>query len=298
MTYKTKIAIAITIFLWASGFVGIRAGLQGYSPEGLALFRYLIASVCMAIIYYRMPSRNTVRTVDALALMGVGAIGIGVYNITLNYGELTVSSGMASFITSQAPIITTILAIIFLGERANKFRILGFLISIAGVALIAMGENGGLTLDTSILYILIATLAAGLYSVLQKPFLKRYHAIEVTTYIIWGATLFLSIYTKQLQYDLMHATLNTTLTVVYLGIFPAAIAYLAWSYVLAQIPASRAVSFLYFMPFVATLLGWLCLDEVPILMSVIGGLLAISGVWIVNQSYRWVSVSIPEKVQA
>lgn len=298
MTYKTKIAIAITIFLWASGFVGIRAGLQSYSPEGLALFRYLIASVCMAIIYYRMPSRNTIRTVDALALMGVGAIGIGVYNITLNYGELTVSSGMASFITSQAPIITTILAIIFLGERANKFRILGFLVSIAGVALIAMGENGGLTLDASILYILIATLAAGLYSVLQKPFLKRYHAIEVTTYIIWGATLFLSIYTKQLQYDLMHATLNTTLTVVYLGIFPAAIAYLAWSYVLAQIPASRAVSFLYFMPFVATLLGWLCLDEVPILMSVIGGLLAISGVWIVNQSYRWVSVSIPEKVQA
>jgi drug/metabolite transporter (DMT)-like permease len=252
----------------------------------------------MAIIYYRMPSRNVVRTRDGLALMGVGAIGIGVYNITLNYGELTVSSGMASFITSQAPIITTILAIIFLGERANKFRILGFLISIAGVALIAMGENGGLTLDTSILYVLIATLAAGLYSVLQKPFLKRYHAIEVTTYIIWGATLFLSIYTKQLQYDLMHATLNTTLTVVYLGIFPAAIAYLAWSYVLAQIPASRAVSFLYFMPFVATLLGWLCLDEVPILMSVIGGLLAISGVWIVNQSYRWVSVSIPEKVQA
>lgn len=298
MTYKTKIAIAITIFLWASGFVGIRAGLQGYSPEGLALFRYLIASVCMAIIYYRMPSRNTIRTLDALALMGVGVIGIGVYNITLNYGELTVSSGMASFITSQAPIITTILAIVFLGERANKFRILGFLISIAGVALIAMGENAGLTLDTSILYILIATLAAGLYSVLQKPFLKRYHAIEVTTYIIWGATLFLSIYTKQLQYDLMHATLNTTLTVVYLGIFPAAIAYLAWSYVLAQIPASRAVSFLYFMPFVATLLGWLCLDEVPILMSVIGGLLAISGVWIVNQSYRWVSASIPEKVQA
>jgi len=295
MTYKTKIAIVVTIFLWASGFVGIRAGLQDYSPEGLALFRYLIASICMAIIYYRMPSRNTMRTRDALALMGVGAVGIGIYNITLNYGELTVSSGMASFITSQAPIITTILAILFLGERVNRFRILGFLTSISGVALIAMGEKGGFTWDISILYIFIATLAAGLYSILQKPFLKRYHAIEATTYIIWGATLFLSIYCKQLQYDLSHATLSTTLTVVYLGIFPAAIAYLAWSYVLAEIPASRAVSFLYFMPFVATLLGWLWLGEVPMLMSLLGGLLAISGVWIVNQSYRWVALTAQTK---
>lgn len=290
MTYKTKIAIAISIFLWASAFVGIRAGLQDYSPEGLALLRYLIASICMGMIYFRMPARKSMPLSDACALMAIGAIGIGIYNVTLNYGELSMSSGMASFITSQAPIITTLFAILFLGESVNITRMFGFLISISGVALITMGEKGDVAWDTGLLYILIATFAGGLYSVLQKPFLKRYHAIETTTYVIWGATLFLSIFSSQLQSDLTQATLYTTLTVIYLGIFPAAVAYVSWSYALSEIPASRAVSFLYFMPFVATLLGWLFLGEVPMLLSFAGGLLAITGVWIVNQSYRWVEV--------
>lgn len=286
MSYKAKMALAITILLWASGFVGIRAGLQGYSPEGLALLRFLIASLCMGIIYFCMPKRSIMRTFDIFALMGIGVIGIGVYNITLNYGELSISSGMASFIISQAPIITAVFAILFLGEQISLMRVFGFIVSIFGVALITLGEKGGLKWDLSMVYVFIATLSAALYSIMQKPFLKRYHAIEATTYIIWGATIFLCFYFPKLHQDLMHATLKTTLAVAYLGIFPAAIAYLAWSYALTEIPVLRAASFLYFMPFVATLLGWVCLDEVPVWLSLLGGILAIAGVWLVNQSYQ------------
>lgn len=88
-----------------------------------------------------------------------------------------------------------------------------------------------------------------------------------------------------MQQDWQQASWTATLVIVYLGIFPASIGYIAWSYALARIPASRAVSFLYFMPFVATLLGWLWLSEVPKLLSVFGGVVAIFGVWLVNQSY-------------
>src|SRR5579883_3143052 len=119
MSYKIKIALVVTVFLWASAFVGIRAGLLGYSPEGLALLRYLIASICMGIIYFRLPQRSTMRFFDICALLAIGAVGIGIYNITLNHGELTVSSGMSSFIISQSPIITTVFAIIFLREKLN-----------------------------------------------------------------------------------------------------------------------------------------------------------------------------------
>lgn len=286
MSHKTKIALVTVIFLWASAFVGIRAGLQDYSPEGLALLRYIIASICMAAIYFRMPQRNSMRFRDVCGLMAVGVVGIGIYNLTLNYGELSISSGMSSFVISQSPIITAIFAGMFLGERLNLPRALGFIVSVMGVTLIAIGEKGGFKWDVSITYILIATLACGFYSILQKPFLKKYHAIEATTYIIWGGTLFLAFFLPQLQRDLLHASWSSTLTVVYLGVFPAAIGYLAWSYVLAQIPASRAVSFLYFMPFLATILGWVCLGEVPMWISIAGGLLAIVGVWLVNQSYQ------------
>jgi drug/metabolite transporter (DMT)-like permease len=296
MSHKTKVALVIAIFLWSSAFVGIRISLQGYSPEGLALLRYLIASVCMGIIYYRLPQRNSVNFRDVSALFVIGAIGIGIYNITLNYGELLISSGMASFITSQSPIITVIIAMIFLGERLNFSRVVGFIVSILGIALITVGEVGELKWDTSISYVLFATLAGSCYSILQKPFLKKYHAIEATTFVIWGGTLFLLIYFPYLQQDLVNASLKTTLTVIYLGIFPAAVGYMAWSYVLGEIPASQAVCFLYFMPFLATILGWVCLGEVPMGMSIAGGLLAIIGVWLVNQSYYEAQIKIPKKI--
>lgn len=296
MSYKTTIALFTAIFLWASAFVGIRAGLQDYSPEGLALLRYLIASVCMGFFYFRLP-RTSMTMIDRCALLGIGALGIGIYNLSLNYGELSISSGMSSFIISQAPIITACFAIIFLGEQLNAFRALGFTISLLGVIFIALGEKESLKLHSSIAYILIATLAGASYSVMQKPFLKKYHALEATAYIIWGGTLFLSFYASHLATDLFHASAKATLTVVYLGVFPAAIGYAAWSYVLANIPVSRAVSFFYFTPFIATLLGWLYLNEVPAWLSILGGLIAMIGVWFVNYSYKVSSVLIANNIQ-
>lgn len=285
MSFKTKLILVVVLFLWASAFVGIRAGLQVYSPEGLALLRYLIASACMAIIYYRFPQKSSLKFRDMAALMAIGAIGIGVYNLTLNYGELSISSGMTSFITSQSPIITTIIAVIFFGEKLNFLRFFGFAVSLLGVVLIAFGEVGSFKWSLGMNYVLLATLAAGCYSVLQKPLLKKCHAIEATTFVIWGGTLFLAFYAPHLQHDLLTASLKATLTVVYLGVFPATLGYLGWNYVLSNIPASKAVSYLYFMPLLATILGWLYLHEMPVWISLVGGVVAIIGVVLINYSY-------------
>jgi drug/metabolite transporter (DMT)-like permease len=286
MPVKIKFILALAIFLWASAFVGIRVGLQGYSPEGLALLRYLIASTVMAIFYFRLPAVNRMPLKDIVTLLGVGMIGIGVYNITLNHGELELPAGTACFITSQSPLIAAIFALIFLNEQLNFLRIVGFLVSILGVSLIAFGEKGGFKWDASMTAIIIATLAGGSYTIMQKPFLKKYHAIQATTLAIWGGTLFLLLYTPNLKHDLQTASFNATVAVIYLGIFPAAIGYLAWSYVLSEIPAARAVSYLYFLPFVATFVGWLLLGEVPVWLSLAGGCLSIVGVWLINESYR------------
>lgn len=287
MSFKSKAALLVAIIVWSSAFVGIRAGLNGYSPEGLALLRFLVASTCMTLVYFLLAKRSKMLWRDIVPLLLLGVVGIGFYNITLNRGEEVISSGMSSFIIAQSPVITALFALLFLGERFNTLVILGFAISMIGVICIALGEMHGFTWDISLTYILAATFIASIYSISQKTYLKKYSAIETTTLIIWGGTLFLMIYFPKLQHDIVVAPLSSTLTVIYLGVFPAAIGYLAWGYALSEIPAAHAASYLYFMPFIALLIGWLWLGEVPVMLSVVGGLLAIGGVWLVNHSYRY-----------
>jgi drug/metabolite transporter (DMT)-like permease len=279
---KTQIALIIAIFLWSSAFVGIRLGLQGYSPGALALLRFLIAAVCMFFVFIRKPRRSQIPPKDLFLLVLFGALGLGGYNVALNYGELTIPSGIAGFMVSQSPLITMVVAVFFLREKFSSQVLLGILISIVGVALISIGESDHFKFDLGLLYMFFATLLNAFYSVLQKPFLRKYHAIDVTVYIIWGAALALLIFLPDLLHDMKHASHAATWAAIYLGIFPAAIAYIAWSYALAAIPASRAVSFLYFMPVIATFLGWLCLGEIPVMLSLAGGFVALFGVWVAN----------------
>jgi drug/metabolite transporter (DMT)-like permease len=282
VTLKTKIILLVGIALWASAFAGIRAGLEGYTPGALALLRFLVASLCMAILHSRITKEISMTWRDRGLLILNGMLGLGIYNITLNYGEMAVPSGVASFIISLSPLVTLLVALFFLNEVITFNMVVGMLVSVMGVGIIMIGKTQHFNMQIGLLNVFFAMVIGGSYSVLQKPFLKKYHAIGVTSYIIWGATLLLLIYTPDMIKDIQTASIHATSSVIYLGIFPATGGYVAWSYALKEMPASQAANYLYFMPLIATVIGWVWLGEVPTVLSLVGGLIALLGVWIVN----------------
>jgi len=73
-----------------------------------------------------------------------------------------------------------------------------------------------------------------------------------------------------------------TFAVIYLGLFPGAIAYVLWNHALARMPASLLSSFLYLSPVLASLIAWLWLGELPALLTIVGGAIAIVGVILVQ----------------
>jgi len=290
-TTRTLIALGVALVLWASAFAGIRAGLSAYSPAHLAILRFLVASIVLAIYaaiaHFRRPEMG-----DLPGLALSGAIGITFYNIALNYGETRVTAGAASLLIASVPIWTALFARFWLHEKLTPLGWFGVVLSFAGVALIASGEGEGIRLSPQALVILAAAITSSVYMIMQKAYLARYSALEFTAYSIWFGTLLMLPFGGGFIHSLRSAPASATLAVIYLGIFPGALAYVAWAYVMSHGTAGRTATLLYIIPVMAIGIAWLWLGEVPRWISLVGGAVALAGVVLVNTKGK----ELPEAV--
>lgn len=289
---RTLAALAGTIVLWASAFAGIKAGLAAFQPGEVALLRFVTASAVLGV-YAAMTRMRMPAVRDLPVIAAAGVVGITLYHVALNFGEKTVSAGAASLIISAVPIFTSLLAVLFLGERLRWIGWGGIVVSFLGVVLITFGQGKGIGFDPNAWLIVLAAFGSSVYFIMQKPLLRRYSALELTTFTIWAGTVPMLVFARGLMIKLPGAPLSATLAVVYLGIFPAAIAYFLWSWALARTPASITASFLYVSPVLAILIAAVWIHEVPTSLSLVGGVIALAGVIIVNTFGRAV---LPQEV--
>lgn len=267
----------LTALLWSSAFVGIRIGLSDYSPGALALFRFAVASFCMLLIYPYVGGKIRMKWSHRAELILLGMLGIGVYNLALNFGEQTVSAGVASFIIGLMPVITLILSLVFLAEKASLKMIAGVFMSISGLLLLALEETSHGCSKSGMALIFLSTMSGAVYTILLKKYLKIYHPVVVSAWCMWGGTMLLMIFLKDLLIQINGAGVEATLAAIYLGIFPAAIAYMCWSYVLNFMQASKASTGLYIIPVFSTVMGYLVLKEQPTALVLVGGVIALFG---------------------
>ncbi len=286
------LAIAVTLVTWASAFVAIRHAVRGFPPGSLALIRFSIASAVLAFYVFGIrreaPPRLNRRDLAGFALIGL--IGIAVYHVALNAGERTVSAGAASLLINTGPIWTALIAIAFLGERLGWRGWIGTSVAFAGAVLVSLGSAGGVRFDGDVALVVLASVAQAVYFVVQKPYLKRFGALDATCYSIWIGTLLLLPLAPEAIRALSTASRAEVASAVYLGVIPGAVGNFTWIYTLAHMPASRAASLLYLVPFFVFVIAWSLLGESPGWLSIAGGVPILIGVSLVN-SERFVPPS-------
>lgn len=286
-------AHGISIFLWASAFAGIRVGLEAYSPEHLSVLRFLVGSLFLAILApffrVRLPALR-----DVPFLLLLGALGFTVYHTALNYGELTISAGVASLFVATTPIFAALLALLFFRERFGIKGWIGALIGFTGVALSSIGTGEPIQLSSGIFLILLASFSESIYFAFQKKYVEKYGSFAFTAYTIWAGTLFMLVFLPGLDTAVLQAPLDVTLSVLYLGIFPSVVAYLTLAYVTSVVGTSEATSSLYLTPALAFLIAWVWLKEVPSLLTIIGGVVTLGGVLLSTVKTGKTGTTIPQ----
>lgn len=294
---RSLAAAGVTVLLWASAFVSIRVSGEHFSPGALALGRLLTGSaVLVLVLLWRR--EGWPRRAAWPGIIGSGVLWLGVYMVALNWGEREVDAGTAAMLVNIGPVLIALLGGWLLKEGFPRQVLGGIAVSFAGAVVVGLSiSDAG---DASVLGVLLCLVAAATYALgvtCQKPALRHASAVQVTTFGCLVGTVACLPFTGQLVGELGDAPLSATLNMVYLGVFPTAIAFLTWAYALARTTAAKMGATTYVVPTIVVLMSWVALDEVPGWLTLAGGVLCLAGV-AVSRVRRRVRPPTPEVVAA
>lgn len=279
-------AVACTLVFWASAFVAIRHLGDDFSPGALSLGRLLVGSACLAVVALAsgLP-RPTAAEWRSIVLIGV--LWFGIYNVALNEGEQRVDAGTAAMLIQVSPVLIALLAALFLGERFTAYLGIGLALAFGGVALIALSTSPGGDRDPlGVVLCLVSAVVYAISAVLQKPLMARLRAVHV----VWLACTIGAIaclpFAGQLWTETAAASASSVWWLVYLGVFPTALAFTTYGYALTHMSASSLGVTTYLVPPITIVMGVLLLDEAPPSIAYVGGALALVGVAVARRKPR------------
>jgi drug/metabolite transporter (DMT)-like permease len=285
-TWLPLAAVATTLVLWASAFVGIRHLGESVPPGSLSLARLLVMVLALLVLMRGRIPRLPTRREWPLIVAG-GASWFGVYNLALNESERRIDAATAALLVQIGPILVALLATFFLGERLTRWVVVGMAVGFGGVVLIGRATSSGGNGD--LVGVLLAVVAAVTFAIgvlTQKKLLPTIRPLDLTFwYAVVGAAVCLP-WSGELVGVVGDASVDTVGWIVYLGVFPSAIAFTTWAFALSHADAGKFAQSTFLVPFVTALMAWLLLDEVPPLLSFVGGALCIAGVLLARRTAR------------
>ncbi|MDA7690909.1 DMT family transporter [Methylophilaceae bacterium] len=270
--------LVLIIIIWGSSFAMMHECLVGghFSPEQTVGYRLAIGSIVllMACIFCKKSFPKTLTPWMHFFIYAI--IGNIVPFLLISRGQMHITSGMTGLLMAFVPLVTMVLAHIFLPNNAlNRFKIIGFVLGISGVLFILAPSinDGGSTLF-GILLILGAAASYACHGVVVEKLPKYDPIVAATCSSILACLLAFLIWPDMVYINLDGVPLKTSLNMLALGILPSALGALIFFNLINNAGATFLSNMNYVIPVYAFTLGALLLGE-PVLWQNISALVLI-----------------------
>jgi drug/metabolite transporter (DMT)-like permease len=274
--------VNLATFAWATNIVLGRWLRNDIGPLTLAASRFLIASAIFAALLQRRPSDERKLGSDRWLLLGMAFSGVVLFAPTLYLGLRFTTAANATLINGLGPLITGLLAALVIREPMSRGQAVGAVVALSGVLVLISGGTLAFwrTLDSNVgdLIMLAAVTLWGLYSVLGRRVMRSRSALSASAFSAFLGLPFLVLAAiLELQTFTVSPSGKLFLAILYIGIAPTVIGFLAWNEGVRRLGSSGAMVFYNTLPLYGALLGLLFLNEPIGLPHLLGGLLIVGG---------------------
>jgi drug/metabolite transporter (DMT)-like permease len=277
--------IAAFCLLWSSAFAVSKVALADCPPLLLLTFRFVIAGMITlagAAIFFK---RWRVGWRDLVALAAIGIANNALYLGFSYSGMHTVSAGLTALIVSTNPVLTSLMAAWFLGERMTSRKVAGLVLGVVGVAYIVESRIASGTaslLGIGLVVAALMSLVAG--TILFKRFAPKADLVVgngIQT-LAGGLVLAPFAFTFEQVGDVVPSW-HLFAAIAYLTLCGSIVAYLLWFHLLNVYGATAASAYHFLMPPLGMLFGWILLGEHVEVRDLVGILPVAVGIYLVTR---------------
>ena len=265
--WLTDISLVLMALIWGVNFSVVKFGTTLVGPLAYNGLRVMLAAVVLMTIVAAsktpLPSRR-----DIVALLALGVLGNGIYQFFFVEGISRTRASDAAIVVAASPAFIAIIGRLRGVERASPRRVMGILLSIAGIALVVFAttraDDGRSSLAGDLL-VLAGSLSWATYTVLLKPYTEHVSGIQVSAFTMAGGAVPLFLVALP---AIVHASWSTVPALgwgalFYSAIFALVIAYLFWYRGVRVIGPTRTAMYSNVQPVIAVIVAWVVLSETP-----------------------------------
>ncbi len=282
---RALVSLVLVMIVWGSTYVVTKAAVREIPPLTLAVLRYLVAAaVLVPMAMARGGWMILPRPFPLLQLVLMGLTGVAILTVGFNYGLLYASASQGALVYALGPAAVATAAVLGLGEKLSRPRIVGILLSVAGAALVvAAGETDRAAPHPLLgaLCMLAGTIAWAYYTVVAKRLADADQIVVIACVSVIGMTMLLPFAAVELlQHGLPRPSLEGWMGTLFLGAFASALAYVLYSGALRDLDASLVGAYFTLDPIVGVVTAVAFLGEVLRRGQIVGAVIALAGMWL------------------